>query len=102
MAEEPFRVEYQDYEEQELHLARTPDGLEAFVPTGRPSRSKAQIVVNQGYAATIDLPVGVTRIPRSILKNASGQSLPPDERIISVGVSFPDRRYRAIAFAWSK
>ena len=91
-----------DYESQELHLARTPFGLEAYIPAGRPARKDAEIIANGRFACHIDLQVGVTQLPRHLFKGSGKTSLPDDEKILFATISFPgDNTSLPFQFTWS-
>jgi hypothetical protein len=61
-------------------LARTPDGIEAFVPTGV-LPGQASIQVNGIYTNTVDLSNGINAMARSGFRDSEGKQIPD-------GVSF--------------
>ena len=90
------------YEQEEVHLSRTRQGLEAFIPSGRPDRPGTIILVNDRYSATVDLGLGITSIQKIGLKDRNGQTMPPDEAIHSVSLESPDEEELPLRFQWKQ
>jgi hypothetical protein len=72
-----------------VYAARTPDGLEFFVPSGRPACASVTVIVNDVYITKIDLNVGVTSIGRGDLIAAGSIPMPTSEEIRAVKIEFP-------------
>lgn len=83
-----FRVDSED-QGMSCFVARTPEGLEVFVPSGTKIIRDVTVSANESFQTTFnELGPGVLRIPRSSLKDHTGTPMPSDARITNVSISF--------------
>ena len=81
-------------------VALVPDGIELYVPSGRTACNGVLVTVNDKYMANLDLPVGISAIPRSALRTENQISIPPSEEVVSIKVEFPPDRGFPHFFSW--
>jgi hypothetical protein len=90
-----------ELEDQKLLMARSPTGLEVFVPTGKPRRSNVMIVVDRRFRTQVsNLGPGITQVPRSSFKGEHGEPMPDDYVITNATVSFGENPEYTISFHW--